>query len=167
MSTDFRPVEAAPQKPVWPYAIAGAALVGALVFWAARRDAKPAAQQPVALGNLAAKLDPAAVAAAIVKPDQPKTGTAESAVPQTVSRKPQNDTTNPNMINNGHTTTMVPATELEHERARARAAQKNADASRKQIATLRKELAEARGELSRARGQVASLQNPPQPLSTD
>src|SRR5205807_9217607 len=57
---EFRPIEAAPARHVWPYAVLGAIIAG-LLIWILRHDAT-GAQQPkqVALATVAAK------------PEQPK-----------------------------------------------------------------------------------------------
>src|SRR5438552_12426953 len=65
--TEFRPIESAPSRRVWPWAIAGAVLVAALVFVARRNTAAAIPEKPVALANVAPK-----------PPELPKTEPAAS-----------------------------------------------------------------------------------------
>src|SRR5207237_949051 len=62
---------------------------------------------------------------------------------------------------------VVPASELDRERARTRGAQKAAAVYKKQLDDLNKQLVQARGELQQARGQIAALQNPAHPPPSD
>src|SRR4051794_7073368 len=86
-SADFRPIESAPARRLWPYAILGAVIVG-LVVYIARQNVRAAEPKQVAVASLAPKLpDPvkeaakAEPAAAVQKaPESPNVlGAAASA----------------------------------------------------------------------------------------
>lgn len=156
---DFRPVELSPKRPVWPFALVGAALVAALVFFA-RREADKAKVMPAVLASVAPRPE-AAPAPAETKAEPPK---AEAMKIEAAK--------SPNVIGGAVAAAakvagVVPASELDRERARTRGAQKAAASYKKQIDDLAKQLAQARGELQQARGQIAALQNPTQPPPSD
>src|SRR5260370_31450330 len=70
---EFRPIETAPARRIWPYALLGAAFVGALL-WIARHNVAAAESRPAILGNLAPKPEPKAMTAAAVEPAKPAEG---------------------------------------------------------------------------------------------
>ena len=163
MSTpEFRPVEAAQKRPAWPFAVMGAVIV-VLAVLLARKDSDPKAARQTASASIAPKLEAG----------QPEIAPLQKAADpaQQASAKPKSD--NPNVLGapapqtaTAHTP-MIPATELERERARVKAAQKTADASRKENEELKKQLLQARGELAQAKGQIAAILNPPKPPPTE
>jgi hypothetical protein len=157
---EFRPVELSPKKAVWPFAIIGAAVVAALVFYA-RRDTDKVPVKQAVLASVAPK--PEAPPAA---PAEPKPEPAKAEAPKIEAAK------GPNVIGGAvaaaaRAAGVVPATELDRERARTRGVQKAAATYKKQIDELNKQLAQARGELQQARGQISALQNPAQPPPSD
>ena len=132
MSTErpeFRPIETAPARRLWPYAVAGAALVVALIYLGRRNAAVP--EQTAVLNNVAAK----------VEPPKLEPLTAEKAAPQ-----------GPNVLgtvaNAAKSVVMVARAELDRELARTQSAQKQAAAYKKQIGDLEKQLADARGQIA-------------------
>ncbi len=152
MSTDrpeFRPIEGAPARPLWPYAILGAVIVG-LVVYIARMNVKSAEAKPVAMSNLAPKIEAAKEAAKTPEPaivQQAKAMVAES----------------PNVLgaaaNTATKLAMVAKSELDRELGRTRAAQKQADAYRRQVEDLSRQLTETRAQLAA----VQKARQPPPP----
>jgi len=133
MSTErpeFRPIETAPARRVWPYAVAGAVLVVALIYLGRRNAAVP--EQTAVLSNVAAKVEPPKL--------EPLTA-AKPAAPQ-----------GPNVLgtvaNAAKSVAMVARAELDRELARTQSAQKQAAAYKKQIGDLEKQLADARGQIA-------------------
>ncbi len=152
MSTDrpeFRPIEGAPARPLWPYAILGAVIVG-LVVYIARMNVKSAEAKPVAMSNLTPKIEAAKEAAKTPEPaivQQAKAMVAES----------------PNVLgaaaNTATKLAMVAKSELDRELGRTRAAQKQADAYRRQVEDLSRQLTETRAQLAA----VQKARQPPPP----
>lgn len=130
--SEFRPVPVAAARPLWPFALLGAVVVAA-VIWVARHEAAPAAERPVALGNLAPKIDAAReTAAALALP---------AAAPEV---KPS-----PNVLGGAaHGIAMVPRSDLEREQARSKGVQQQAANYRKQVDELQQRLSDARGQLA-------------------
>jgi len=154
MSTDrpeFRPVEVAPARRAWPYALAGVAVVAAAV-WLVQRNVASAATPRVALANLPPKTEKPAPVADAAKPAPAKTEADKAA-----QAKPPES---PNVLGSAVTAAgklaMVAKTELDRELARTKGAQKQAATYRKQIDDLQKQLSEARAH-------IAALQRAQQP----
>lgn len=152
MSTDrpeFTPIETAPARRHWPFAVLGAIIFGLLLF-IARSNVAAGQQKQVALASVAPKIEPLVAA-------EP----AKSAAGPAAAKEKERES--PNVIGNavaaaGKLATVARA-ELDRELNRTRAAQKQADAYRRQIEGLQKELSEARA-------QTAALQKartPPPP----
>ena len=149
MSTDrpeFRPIEAAPARRAWPYAVLGAIIAGLLLF-IARHEVSTAQAQPVALASLAPKIEP------LVQAD-----TGKPAAPQ--AAKPAES---PNVIGSAIASAgklaLVARAELDRELGRTKAAQAQSAAYRKQIDGLQKELTQARAELNA----IQAAKKPPPP----
>jgi hypothetical protein len=179
MSTDrpeFRPVDAAPKRSAWPFAVMGAAIVALVILLVQREGGRPL--KPVALGNVPAKADPKAVVGALadaaeagkaaLRSELAKTA-APAPAPARAEARPETASAGPNVLGGqpARAKAMVAASELERERARTRGAQKAAASYKKQVDELTQKLEQARGELLRARGQLAAVQNPPRPPPTD
>jgi len=154
MSTDrpeFRPVEVAPARRAWPYALAGVAVVAAAV-WLVQRNVASAATPRVALANLPPKTEKPVPVADAAKPAPAKTEADKAA-----QAKPPES---PNVLGSAVTAAgklaMVAKTELDRELARTKGAQKQAATYRKQIDDLQKQLSEARAH-------IAALQRAQQP----
>ena len=150
MSTEhaeFPPIETAPARRTWPWALAGAALVVALVL-AVRRPSLAAEAKPAALSNVAAAPETKAPAAA----EPAKTGIALPA-----------KTENPNVLGNAvaaaKNVAVVAKAELDRELSRTRTAQAQAAAYRKQIENLEKQLGAARAQIAA----IQTAQKPPPP----
>jgi hypothetical protein len=131
---EFRPIEAAPARRLWPYAVMGAIIAG-LLIWIFRHDATAGQQKQVALATVppaasSPKIEP------LVQPEASKPKPADS----------------PNVIGNAVAAAgklaMVARAELDRELGRSKAAQKQAESYRKQIGTLEKELTEARAQIA-------------------
>jgi type IV secretory pathway VirB10-like protein len=142
---EFRPIETAPGRRVWPYAVLGAALVVALIY-IGRRNATPP-EQAVALGNVAPKAEPPKL--------EPLTAAAEKAKPAA----PQGPNVLGTVANAAKTVVMVARAELDRELARTQSAQKQAAAYKKQIGDLEKQLADARGQIAA----ITKAKAPPPP----
>jgi hypothetical protein len=159
MSTDrpeFRPIEAAPARRAWPYAVLGVVVVAA-VLWLVQRNVVSAEAPRVAFGNVAPKIDSKAAATAVAGTEAAKPPAAKTEAEKTAQAKPAEG---PNVLGSAVAAAgklaMVAKTELDHELARTKGAQKQAAAYRKQIDDLQKQLTEARA-------QIAALQRAHQP----
>ncbi len=132
---EFRPIESAPARRLWPYAVLGAVIVG-LVVYIAQKNVRAAEPRQVAVANLAAK------------PAEPLKE-APKAEPAAVAQKAPES---PNVLgaaaNAAGKLAMVAKAELDRELGRTRAAQKQADAYRKEISNLEKQLTETRAQLA-------------------
>ena len=144
---EFRPIEAAPARRLWPYAVLGAIIAG-LLIWIFRHDAPGAQQKQVALATV-----PPAAASAQIDP--------KPLVSPEVSKPKEKDS--PNVIGNAVAAAgklaMVAKSELDRELGRTKAAQKQADGYRKQIDGLQKELMQTRAQLAA----YQKAQQPPPP----
>jgi hypothetical protein len=135
---EFRPIETAPARRVWPYALLGAVLVAGLVFVIAHRSSSASGmpvvtaepQQPAAL--------PHAEAAVIGKPAQGPNVLGAAAAVENIKSVVEK-------------TKAVARGEIDRGTARVRGAQNEALAYKKQNAELQK-------ELDAARAQIAALQ---------
>ncbi len=129
---EFRPIETAPARRVWPYAVLGAVLVVTLIY-VGRRNANPPEQAAV-LSNVAPKAEAPKL--------EPLTAVAEKAKPAQ----------GPNVLGTvaaaAKSVAMVARAELDRELARTQSAQKQAAAYKKQIGDLEKQLADARGQIA-------------------
>jgi len=151
MSTEhaeFPPIETAPARRTWPWAIAGAALVVALV-WAIRRPVAAPETKPAALANVAAPAEAKAPAAA--EPVK-----ASVIAPAKVAESP-------NVLGNAvaaaKNVAMVAKAELDREIGRTKTAQAQVAAYRKQIDNLEKQLGAARAQIAA----MQTAQKPPPP----
>jgi hypothetical protein len=143
---------------MWPYAVAGAMLVVALV-WSLRRNAvQAAAQHPPPSPQAMSDVAPEPKIAPLTSPEVARPAPAPTQPAAVAS---------PNLIGGAVTTAkglaMVAKSELDRALARSETAQKQAASYRKQIADLEKQLADARG-------QVAALQKakmPPPPTEQE
>jgi hypothetical protein len=145
--SEFPPLETTPARRTWPWAVAGAALVVALV-WALRRPQPAVEVRPQAANNAVAV--PALKQAAIAEPAK------TMASPVKVAESP-------NVLGNAvaaaKSMAMVAKSELDRELARTRSAQAQAAGYRKQIEELQKELGAARAQTAA----IQTAQKPPPP----
>jgi hypothetical protein len=134
MSTErpeFRPIETAPARRAWPFAVLGAVLVVGLIY-VARRNAAADPQPAAAMSNVAAKAEPK----------------LEPLVAKPLPEKPKEPNVLGTAVAAAKSVAMVARAELDRELARTQSAQKQAAAYKKQIAGLEKELADARGQIA-------------------
>jgi hypothetical protein len=133
---EFRPIEAAPARHVWIYAVMGAVIAGLLIFIARHNVAAASPAKEVALATVAPSGDPKllmvpaaeAVAAAKKAPESPNVlGSAVAAAGKLA---------------------MVAKSELDRELGRSRAAKEQTAAYRKQVDALQRELSEARAQIA-------------------
>jgi hypothetical protein len=133
---EFRPIEAAPARHVWIYAVMGAVIAGLLIFIARRNVAAAAPAKEIALATVAPSGDPKtlvapageALAAAKKAPESPNVlGSAVAAAGKLA---------------------MVAKSELDRELGRSRAAKEQSAAYKKQVDALQRELGEARAQLA-------------------
>ena len=142
---EFKPIEIAPARRVWPYAVIGAVVAAALLFVARRNYAAaqtgPAQPQTAVLASVAPKTEPR-LEPLVQQPKMPES---------------------PNVIGNAVAAAgklaMVAKSELDRELGRTKAAQKQADSYRKQIDGLQKELMQTRAQLAA----YQKAQQPPPP----
>ena len=149
---EFRPIEIAPARRIWPYALLGAAFVGALL-WIARHNVAAAESRPAILGNLAPKPEPKAMTTAAIEPAKPEPAKPEPAKPAE----------GPNVLGNAVAAAgklaMVARAELDRELGRTHAAQKQVASYRKQVDDLQRQLGEARAQIAG----MQKAQKPPPP----
>jgi predicted lipid-binding transport protein (Tim44 family) len=139
---EFPPIESAPPRHTWVWALAGAALVVGLI-WIARRAPDPSPARSTA--TLAAIAD--------AKPATP----AEAAKPPPAAAKaPESPNVLGSAVAAAKSVAMVARAELDRELARTKSAQAQAATYRKQIDDLQK-------QLGAARAQIAALQTPQKP----
>ena len=136
---EFRPIEIAPVRRIWPFAVMGAIIAG-LVIWILRHDGGSAPAKQVALATVAPKAETIDAAA-------PKVAAIEPLV-QPEPAKPKDTNVIGSAVAAAGKLAMVARAELDRELGRSKAAQKQADAYKKQIATLEKELGEARAQIA-------------------
>src|SRR2546427_12150779 len=142
---EFPPIESAPSRHIWIWALAGAALVVGLI-WVARRAPAPAAGRPAA----------AVAASAEVKPAPP----AEAAKPVPAAAKaPERPNILGSAVAAAKSAAMVARAEFDRELARTKSAQAQAAAYRKQIDDLQKQLGAARAQIAA----MQTAQKPPPP----
>ena len=153
MSTErpeFQPIDTVPPRRTWPWAVVGAALVGALI-WFVRRPAPPPEIRPAAS---------AAVAAA--------TPEVKAAIePIKAALVPAKAQEGPNVL--GSTVTavknmaMVAKAELDRELQRTKSAQAQAASYKKQVEELQKQLGAARAQIAA----MQTVQKPPPPTDQE
>ncbi|HYY51772.1 MAG TPA: hypothetical protein VE755_02815 [Myxococcales bacterium] len=149
---EFPPIESAPPRRTWPWAVAGAALVVALI-WVARRTPAAADARPAGLTTAAitSETKPATTAEA-AKPPAPATKTAAARAPE-----------GPNVLGGAvaaaKSVAMVARAELDRELGRTKAAQAQAAVYRKQIDDLQKQLGAVRAQIAA----MQAAQKPPPP----
>jgi hypothetical protein len=131
---EFRPIESAPARRLWPYAVLGAVIV-ALVVYIAQKNVRAAEPQKIVTANLAPRAEPLKEAV--------------KAEPAAVAQKAPES---PNVLGAAASAAgklaMVAKAELDRELGRTRAAQKQAEAYRKEISNLEKQLGETRAQLA-------------------
>ncbi len=142
---EFPPIESAPPRHTWVWAMAGAALVVGLI-WIARRAPEPSPARPA----------PALAAIADAKPAVP----AEAAKPAPAAAKaPESPNVLGSAVAAAKSVAMVARAELDRELARTKSAQAQAAAYRKQIDDLQKQLGAARAQIAA----MQTAQKPPPP----
>lgn len=149
MSTDrpeFQPIESAPPRKTWPWAIVGAVLVAALLFAIRRAPAAPDAR-PVALANVGTEAKPA------IATETPKVASAA------VVKPPESPNVLGGAITAAKSAAMVAKAEFDREVLRTKSAQAQAASYRKQIDDLNKELVAARAQVAA----IQAAQRPPPP----
>jgi len=160
MSTErpeFQPIDTAPARRTWPWAVVGAALVVALL-WFARRVPAPIDARPAALASVSATTE--------VKPAK-----AEPAKPIPAPAKPTpapaKAPEGPNVLGNAvaaaKSVAMVARAELDRELARTKSAQAQAVSYRKQIDDLQKQLGAAKAQIAA----MQTAQKPPPPTDQE
>jgi hypothetical protein len=133
---EFRPIEAAPARHIWIYAVMGAVIAGLLIFIARRNVAAAAPAKEVALATVAPSTDP-------------KPSVAPAAETLAAAKKAQES---PNVLGSAVAAAgklaMVAKSELDRELGRSRAAKEQTAAYRKQVDALQRELGEARAQIA-------------------
>jgi hypothetical protein len=144
MSTErpeFRPIEAAPARHVWLYALMGAVIAGLLIFIARRNLAASAPAKEVAFASVAPSGDPKPLK---IEPLLAPAGEASAAA----KKAPES----PNVIGSAVAAAgklaMVARSELDRELGHSRVAREQTAAYKKQIDSLQRELTEARAQIA-------------------
>jgi hypothetical protein len=142
---EFPPIESAPSRHTWIWALAGAALVVGLIWIARRQPAPPPGRPAAALATIAD-----------VKPAAP----AEASKPAPAAAKaPESPNVLGSAVAAAKSVAMVARAELDRELARTKSAQAQAAAYRKQIDDLQKQLGAARAQIAA----LQTAQKPPPP----
>jgi len=153
MSTErpeFQPIDTAPARRTWPWAVVGAALVVALL-WFARRVPAPIEARPAALASVSATTE--------LKPAK-----AEPAKPAPAPAKaPEGPNVLGSAVAAAKSVAMVARAELDRELARTKSAQAQAASFRKQIDDLQKQLGAARAQIAA----MQTAQKPPPPTDQE
>jgi type IV secretory pathway VirB10-like protein len=158
MSTErpeFQPIDT-PTRRTWPWAVVGAALVVALIWFARPRaapaEARPAAQLASVAPAVESKVPPA--------PSAARPAASPAAAP---AKAPEGPNVLGAAVDTAKKLATVAKSELDREMARTRSAQAQAASYRKQIDDLQK-------QLGAARAQIAAIQNaqkPPPPTDQE
>ncbi len=155
MSTErpeFQPIDNAPARRTWPWAVVGAALVVALL-WFARRVPAPIEARPAALASVSTTTE---VKPAKAEPAKPAPAPAPAKTPE-----------GPNVLGSAvaaaKSVAMVARAELDRELARTKSAQAQAASYRKQIDDLQKQLGAARAQIAA----MQTAQKPPPPTDQE
>jgi hypothetical protein len=147
---EFQPIDTAPARRTWPWAVVGAALVVALL-WFARRVPAPIEARPAALASVSATTE--------LKPAK-----AEPAKPAPAPAKaPEGPNVLGSAVAAAKSVAMVARAELDRELARTKSAQAQAASFRKQIDDLQKQLGAARAQIAA----MQTAQKPPPPTDQE
>jgi type IV secretory pathway VirB10-like protein len=147
---EFQPIDTAPARRTWPWAVVGAALVIALL-WFARRVPAPIEARPAALAGVSATTE--------VKPAK-----AEAAKPAPAPAKaPEGPNVLGSAVAAAKSVATVARAELDRELARTKSAQAQAASLRKQIDDLQKQLGAARAQIAA----MQTAQKPPPPTDQE
>ena len=164
MSTErpeFQPIDTAPARRTWPWAVVGAALVATLIWFVRRAPAAP-------------EVRPAAIAAEARAPAaEVRTATAAAepvkaaVIPAAVLPAPAKAPEGPNVLGSAMATAksmaMVAKAEFEREVQKTRSAQAQAASYKKQIDELQKQLVAARAQIAA----IQTAQRPPPPTDQE
>ena len=147
---EFQPIDTAPARRTWPWAVVGAAVVIALL-WFARRVPAPIEARPAALAGVSATTE--------VKPAK-----AEPAKPAPAPAKaPEGPNVLGSAVAAAKSVATVARAELDRELARTKSAQAQAASLRKQIDDLQKQLGAARAQIAA----MQTAQKPPPPTDQE
>jgi len=152
MSTErpeFQPIDIAPARRTWPWAVVGAALVVALI-WFTRRPPTPVETKPATLASVVPSLD--------VKAALPIAEPAKAA-PAPAAKAPEGPNVLGSAMAAAKSAAMVAKAELDRELQRTKSAQAQAASYKKQIDDLQKQLGAARAQIAA----MQTVQKPPPP----
>ncbi len=156
---EFQPIDT-PTRRTWPWAVVGAALVVALI-WFARPRSAPAEAQPQArtaaqlasvTPNLDSKVPPA--------PNAARPAASPAAAP---AKAPEGPNVLGAAVDTAKKLATVAKAELDREVARTKSAQAQAASYRKQIDELQKQLGAARAQIAA----MQTAQKPPPPTDQE
>jgi multidrug resistance efflux pump len=156
---EFQPIDT-PTRRTWPWAIVGAALVVALV-WFARPRASPAESRPEA--RAAAQLASVAPALEGKVPPAPSAARPASSPAAAPAKAPEGPNVLGAAVDTAKKLAMVAKSELDREVARTKSAQAQAASYRKQIDDLQKQLGAARAQIAA----MQQTQKPPPPTDQE
>jgi len=160
MSTErpeFQPIDTAPARRTWPWAVVGAALVVALL-WFARRVPAPIDARPAALASVSATTE---VKPAKAEPAKPIPAPAKPT--PAAAKAPEGPNVLGNAVAAAKSVAMVARAELDRELARTKSAQAQAVSYRKQIDDLQKQLGAAKAQIAA----MQTAQKPPPPTDQE
>jgi type IV secretory pathway VirB10-like protein len=149
---EFPPIESSPPRRTWPWAVAGAALVVALL-WVARRAPAAADARPALTTAAAISETKSASATEAAKPAAP------GAKAPAAAKAPESPNVLGGAVAAAKSVAMVARAELDRELGRTKTAQAQVASYRKQIDDLQKQLGAARAQISA----MQAAQKPPPP----
>ena len=150
---EFQPIDTAPARRTWPWAVVGAALVAGLI-WVARRAPAQAEVRPAALATAAATPE--------VKAPPPAAEPAKALAPAN-AKAPEGPNVLGSAVAAAKSMAMVARAELDRELQRTKSAQAQAASYKKQIEDLQKQLGAARAQIAA----MQTAQKPPPPTDQE
>jgi hypothetical protein len=162
--SEFPPLETAPARHIWPWALAGAALVVGLV-WALRRPPAAAEIRPQALASVVPPAPAVTPAPAATPTPAAKLAAQPEAMKAAIGlvKAPESPNVLGNAVAAAKNVAMVAKAELDRELARTKSAQAQSAGYRKQIEELQKELGAARAQIAA----MQTAQKPPPPTDQE
>jgi type IV secretory pathway VirB10-like protein len=156
---EFQPIDT-PARRTWPWAVVGAALVIALIWFARPRSAPAEAQPQVRTAAQLASVAPNLDSKVPPAPNAARPAASPAAAP---AKAPEGPNVLGAAVDTAKKLATVARSELDREMARTKSAQA-------QVASYRKQIDDLQKQLGAARAQIAAIQNaqkPPPPTDQE
>ena len=156
---EFQPIDT-PTRRTWPWAVVGAALVIALIWFARPRSAPAEAQPQVRTAAQLASVAPNLDSKVPPAPNAARPAASPAAAP---AKAPEGPNVLGAAVDTAKKLATVARSELDREMARTKSAQA-------QVASYRKQIDDLQKQLGAARAQIAAIQNaqkPPPPTDQE